>query len=54
MSKQREPEAPHGFRRHVSVARVDRYGHDLFSFDSKFITEPGNRLAIEYLATIVF
>ncbi len=33
----------------VSVARVDGYGHDLFRFDSKYITEPGNRLAIEYL-----
>jgi hypothetical protein len=34
----------------AAVARIDRYAHDLFAFDSKHITRPGNRLAIDYLA----
>ena len=34
----------------VSTSRIDRYAHDLFAFDSKYIGYPGNRLAIEYLA----
>ncbi len=34
----------------VSVPRIDRYAHALFAFDSKFITRPGNRMAIDYLA----
>lgn len=34
----------------VSVPRIDRYAADLFSFDSKFITQPGNRRAINYIA----
>jgi hypothetical protein len=33
----------------VSKDRVYRYSYDLYQFDSKYITEPGNRLAIEYL-----
>ena len=33
----------------VSVARIDRYAHALYSFDTKFIGHPGNRRAIEYL-----
>ena len=34
----------------VSVSRIYGYGRDLFAFDSKFITQPGNAKAIEYLA----
>lgn len=34
----------------VSVARIDRYAHDLYLFDSKYIGTPGNARAIEYLA----
>ncbi|MGH7568161.1 MAG: M20/M25/M40 family metallo-hydrolase, partial [Gemmatimonadales bacterium] len=34
----------------VSVARIYGYAKDLFGFDAKHITQPGNRLAIEYLA----
>jgi Tol biopolymer transport system component len=33
----------------VSRDRVYRYSHDLFQFDSKYITQPGNAQAIEYL-----
>jgi Tol biopolymer transport system component len=33
----------------VSRDRVYRYSYDLYQFDSKFITQPGNRLAIDYL-----
>ncbi|MGH7529152.1 MAG: M20/M25/M40 family metallo-hydrolase [Gemmatimonadales bacterium] len=33
----------------VSVSRIYGYAQDLFAFDSKFITQPGNRRAIEYL-----
>lgn len=33
----------------VSVSRIFGYESDLFAFDSKFITEPGNREAILYL-----
>jgi hypothetical protein len=35
---------------HVSTGRIFGYAHDLFQFDSKFITEPGNLKAIEYIA----
>ncbi|MCI0436183.1 MAG: M20/M25/M40 family metallo-hydrolase, partial [Gemmatimonadetes bacterium] len=34
----------------VSTARIYDYANDLFQFDSKFITRPGNRLAIDYIA----
>ncbi|HEX6643232.1 MAG TPA: M20/M25/M40 family metallo-hydrolase [Gemmatimonadales bacterium] len=34
----------------VSVHRVHGYGRDLFAFGSKFITQPGNARAIDYLA----
>lgn len=34
----------------VSVPRIDRYAHAFFSFDSKFITQPGNRRAIAFIA----
>ena len=34
----------------VSVSRIYDYGRDLFAFESKFITQPGNAKAIEYLA----
>jgi hypothetical protein len=33
----------------VSKDRAYRYSHDLYRFDSKHITQPGNQLAIEYL-----
>ncbi|HEX9705218.1 MAG TPA: M20/M25/M40 family metallo-hydrolase [Gemmatimonadales bacterium] len=33
----------------VSVTRIYGYARDLFEFDSKHITQPGNRLAIDYL-----
>jgi phosphatidylethanolamine-binding protein (PEBP) family uncharacterized protein len=33
----------------VSVDRVYRYGFDLFQFDSKHVTQPGNAKAREYL-----
>lgn len=33
----------------VSVSRIYRYQADLFRFGSKFITQPGNALAIDYL-----
>lgn len=33
----------------VSKDRVYRYSYDLYQFDSKFITQPGNAQAIEYL-----
>ena len=33
----------------VSTGRISAYAHDLFQFDSKYITEPGNLKAIEYL-----
>ncbi|HET7276419.1 MAG TPA: M28 family peptidase [Longimicrobiaceae bacterium] len=33
----------------VSVTRLYRYANDLFQFGSKYITEPGNRLAMDYL-----
>ena len=36
--------------RDVSVARIYDYARALYEFDSKFITQPGNRKAIEYLA----
>ena len=36
--------------RDVSVARIYGYEKDLFEFDSKFITQPGNQKAIEYIA----
>lgn len=36
--------------RDVSVARIYDYENALFKFDSKYITQPGNRLAIDYIA----
>jgi Tol biopolymer transport system component len=33
----------------VSKDRVYRYSYDLYQFDSKYITQPGNAQAIEYL-----
>jgi hypothetical protein len=33
----------------VDVERIYEFERDLFRFESKFITQPGNRLAIEYL-----
>jgi hypothetical protein len=33
----------------VTVGRIWEYAHDLYQFDSKFVTQPGNRMAIEYL-----
>ncbi|CAN5890115.1 hypothetical protein BH23GEM9_BH23GEM9_01540 [soil metagenome] len=33
----------------VSKDRAYRYSHDLYQFDSKHITQPGNHAAIEYL-----
>lgn len=37
--------------RDVDVARIYTYERDLYQFDSKYITQPGNRLAIEYIAS---
>ncbi len=34
----------------VSVGRIHHYASTLYSFGTKFFTEPGNRQAIEYLA----
>ena len=34
----------------VSVSRIHGYASDLYAFDSKYITQPGNARAIEYLA----
>lgn len=34
----------------VSKDRIYRYAHDLHEFGSKFITQPGNQRAIEYLS----
>lgn len=34
----------------ASAARIYGYAHDLYLFDTKFMTEPGNAKAIEYLA----
>ncbi len=34
----------------VSTARIYGYAADLFTFDSKYITRPGNAKAIEYIA----
>jgi hypothetical protein len=34
----------------VSTARIYGYEHALFQFDSKYITQPGNAKAIEYIA----
>ena len=36
--------------RDISVDRIYEYERALFQFDSKYITKPGNRQAIEYLA----
>ena len=33
----------------ISKDRIYGYAHDLFAFDSKFITQPGNQMAIAYL-----
>jgi hypothetical protein len=35
----------------VSTSRIYRYANDVFQFDSKFITQPGNAKAIEYYET---
>jgi hypothetical protein len=35
----------------VDVGRVHDHGHALYQLGSKWFTEPGNRLAIDYLAT---
>jgi Tol biopolymer transport system component len=37
--------------RDISVDRIYEYERALFQFDSKYITKPGNRLAIEYIAS---
>jgi hypothetical protein len=37
----------------VSTARIYRYANDLFQFDSKFVTQPGNQKAIEYIAAML-
>ncbi|HEX8385572.1 MAG TPA: M20/M25/M40 family metallo-hydrolase [Rubricoccaceae bacterium] len=34
----------------VSVGRIYDHAHALYQFDSKFITQPGNALAVEYIA----
>jgi aminopeptidase YwaD len=34
----------------VSTARISRAAHDVFAFGSKYITQPGNAMAIEYYA----
>ena len=34
----------------VSVSRIYAYERDLYAFGSKYVTKPGNALAIEYLA----
>ena len=34
----------------VSVARIYNYARALYAFESKYITQPGNRKAIDYLA----
>ena len=36
--------------RDVSVARIYEYEQALYEFDSKYITQPGNRMAIGYIA----
>lgn len=35
----------------VSRSRIAQYATDLFQFDSKYITQPGNAKAIEYITT---
>jgi hypothetical protein len=37
----------------VAVGRIFEYAHALHQFDSKHITQPGNRLAIDYLAALL-
>jgi Tol biopolymer transport system component len=37
--------------RDISMDRIYEYERALFQFDSKYITKPGNRLAIEYIAS---
>src|SRR5687767_4385428 len=37
--------------RSVSVERIYEYERSLYQFDSKYITKPGNGLAIEYIAS---
>ena len=37
--------------RSISVERIYEYERSLYQFGSKYITQPGNRLAIEYLAS---
>src|SRR5690606_27477688 len=34
----------------VSTDRIYQYGYDLYQFDSKHITQPGNAKAIEYIS----
>ncbi len=36
---------------HISVDRIYEYERALYQFGSKYITQPGNRLAIEYITT---
>jgi len=33
----------------ISTGRIYHYAHDLYQFDAKFITQPGNQKAIDYL-----
>ena len=37
--------------RDISVNRIYEYERSLYRFGSKYITQPGNRLAIEYIAS---
>ena len=37
----------------IKVSRVYRYERDLYAFDSKYITEPGNQKAIDYLTEML-
>lgn len=39
--------------RGISVERIYQYERSLYQFGSKYITQPGNRLAIEYLASVL-
>lgn len=39
--------------RSISVERIYEYERSLYEFGSKYITQPGNRLAIEYIARTV-
>ena len=39
--------------RNISVERIYEYERSLYQFGSKYITQPGNRLAIDYIATML-